>query len=53
MLRKKPVKFVMEEFYKFLPDWLLPPSLFLLLSSALVEMGAGTGWTVLKVYRPF
>ncbi len=26
--------------------WFLPPSLFLLLSSALVEVGAGTGWTV-------
>lgn len=26
--------------------WLLIPSLFLLLSSALVEVGAGTGWTV-------
>ena len=26
--------------------WLLPPSLFLLLSSSLVEFGAGTGWTV-------
>jgi len=26
--------------------WLLPPALFLLLSSALVELGAGTGWTV-------
>jgi len=26
--------------------WLLPPALFLLLSSALVEAGAGTGWTV-------
>lgn len=26
--------------------WLMPPSLFLLLSSALVEVGAGTGWTV-------
>lgn len=26
--------------------WLMPPSLFLLLSSALVEAGAGTGWTV-------
>ena len=27
-------------------SWLLPPSLILLLSSALVEVGAGTGWTV-------
>lgn len=26
--------------------WLLPPALFLLLASALVETGAGTGWTV-------
>mgnify|MGYP006095325957 CR=1 FL=1 len=26
--------------------WLLPPALFLLLSSSLVEVGAGTGWTV-------
>jgi len=26
--------------------WLLPPSLFLLLSSTLAEVGAGTGWTV-------
>jgi cytochrome c oxidase subunit I len=26
--------------------WLLPPALFLLLSSALVDAGAGTGWTV-------
>jgi cytochrome c oxidase subunit 1 len=26
--------------------WLLPPALFLLLSSSLVEAGAGTGWTV-------
>jgi len=26
--------------------WLMPPSFFLLLSSALVEVGAGTGWTV-------
>jgi cytochrome c oxidase subunit 1 len=26
--------------------WLMPPSLLLLLSSALVEAGAGTGWTV-------
>lgn len=26
--------------------WFLPPSLLLLLSSALVEVGAGTGWTV-------
>jgi cytochrome c oxidase subunit 1 len=26
--------------------WFLPPSLFLLLASALVETGAGTGWTV-------
>ena len=26
--------------------WLLPPSLLLLLLSALVENGAGTGWTV-------
>ena len=26
--------------------WLLPVSLFLLLSSALVETGAGTGWTI-------
>ena len=26
--------------------WFLPPSLLLLLSSALVEAGAGTGWTV-------
>jgi len=26
--------------------WFLPPSLILLLSSALVEAGAGTGWTV-------
>lgn len=25
--------------------WLMPPSLILLLSSALVEVGAGTGWT--------
>jgi len=30
--------------------WLLPPALFLLLSSSLVESGAGTGWTV---YPPF
>ena len=29
--------------------WLLPFSLVLLLSSALVETGAGTGWTVLTV----
>jgi cytochrome c oxidase subunit 1 len=27
--------------------WLLPVSLLLLLSSALVETGAGTGWTVI------
>nr|YP_002860270.1 cytochrome c oxidase subunit 1 [Nothoceros aenigmaticus]ACC86793.1 cytochrome c oxidase subunit 1 [Nothoceros aenigmaticus] len=27
-------------------SWLLPPSLLLLLSPALVEVGAGTGWTV-------
>lgn len=26
--------------------WLMPPSLLLLLVSALVERGAGTGWTV-------
>jgi cytochrome c oxidase subunit 1 len=26
--------------------WLLPVSLLLLLSSALVETGAGTGWTI-------
>jgi cytochrome c oxidase subunit 1 len=26
--------------------WLMPPSFFLLLSSALIEVGAGTGWTV-------
>jgi cytochrome c oxidase subunit 1 len=26
--------------------WLLPPALFLLLSSSLVDSGAGTGWTV-------
>lgn len=26
--------------------WLLPPALFLLVSSSLVESGAGTGWTV-------
>jgi cytochrome c oxidase subunit I len=26
--------------------WLLPPALFLLVSSAIVESGAGTGWTV-------
>jgi cytochrome c oxidase subunit 1 len=26
--------------------WLLPPALFFLLSSSLVEFGAGTGWTV-------
>jgi len=26
--------------------WLMPPSLILLLSSALIEAGAGTGWTV-------
>nr|YP_010321820.1 cytochrome c oxidase subunit I [Stenochironomus zhengi]UKO33047.1 cytochrome c oxidase subunit I [Stenochironomus zhengi] len=26
--------------------WLLPPSLFLLISSSIVENGAGTGWTV-------
>jgi cytochrome c oxidase subunit 1 len=26
--------------------WLLPPALFLLLTSSLVETGAGTGWTV-------
>jgi cytochrome c oxidase subunit I len=26
--------------------WFMPPSLLLLLSSALVEVGAGTGWTV-------
>ena len=26
--------------------WFLPPSLFLLVSSTLVEAGAGTGWTV-------
>jgi len=26
--------------------WLMPPSLLLLLSSALVDVGAGTGWTV-------
>ena len=29
--------------------WLLPFSLVLLLSSALVETGAGTGWTVITV----
>jgi hypothetical protein len=28
------------------PGGLLPPSLLLLLSSALVEVGSGTGWTV-------
>lgn len=28
--------------------WMLPPSLLLLLSSALVEVGAGTGWTVTR-----
>ena len=26
--------------------WLLPPALFLMLGSALIESGAGTGWTV-------
>merc|ERR1712178_312976 len=26
--------------------WLLPPALFLLLGSSLVEVGVGTGWTV-------
>nr|YP_010890102.1 cytochrome c oxidase subunit I [Craseoa lathetica]WJJ70138.1 cytochrome c oxidase subunit 1 [Craseoa lathetica] len=26
--------------------WLLPPALFLLMASSLVESGAGTGWTV-------
>lgn len=26
--------------------WLLPPSIFLLINSSLVERGAGTGWTV-------
>jgi len=26
--------------------WLLPPALFLLLASSLIETGAGTGWTV-------
>ena len=26
--------------------WFLPPSLFLLISSTLVEAGAGTGWTI-------
>lgn len=26
--------------------WLLPPSIFLLLNSSLIERGAGTGWTV-------
>lgn len=26
--------------------WLLPPALFLLLSSSLVEFGSGTGWTL-------
>jgi heme/copper-type cytochrome/quinol oxidase subunit 1 len=26
--------------------WLLPPALFLLLMSSLVESGAGTGWTL-------
>jgi len=26
--------------------WLLPPALFLLLSSSLADLGAGTGWTV-------
>ena len=26
--------------------WLLPPALFLLLGSSLIEQGAGTGWTV-------
>ena len=26
--------------------WLLPPSLLLVLASAIVEMGAGTGWTL-------
>lgn len=33
--------------------WLLPASVLLLFSSALVEVGAGTGWTVIKkTHRP-
>jgi len=26
--------------------WFLPPALFLLITSSLVEMGVGTGWTI-------
>jgi hypothetical protein len=29
--------------------WFMPPSLLLLLLSALVEQGPGTGWTVKKI----
>jgi cytochrome c oxidase subunit 1 len=32
--------------------WLLPASLLLLLTSALVETGAGTGWTVYSIGCP-
>jgi cytochrome c oxidase subunit 1 len=31
--------------------WLLPVSMMLLISSALVETGAGTGWTIYPPYQ--
>jgi cytochrome c oxidase subunit 1 len=31
--------------------WLLPVSMMLLISSALVETGAGTGWTIYPLYQ--